>query len=158
MHPVLVFLFAGWTFEYLERENVFRQAKTKADEVGKPLLNAGCDYYWTAIYGSDVNLDNVPRDVPRFVLANIEAIPYPDKYFGAAFCSHVLEHVDDYEKALAELHRVAYYIYVITPLPTSAMNWLHPGHKRFFVGDKVYVRATKGWEISNGKLPLGQVK
>lgn len=158
MYPILVFFLAGWTYEYLERENVFKQAKAKADELGKPLLNAGCEYYWTAIYGSDVNLDNVPRDVPRFVLGSIEAIPYPDKYFGVAFCSHVLEHVDDYEKALAELHRVADFVYVITPLPISGMNWLHPGHKRFFVGDKVYTRTPEGWETTDSLLPSEKSK
>jgi SAM-dependent methyltransferase len=37
---------------------------------------------------------------------DIEAIPYPDRYFDAIICSHVLEHVVDDRAAMRELCRV----------------------------------------------------
>jgi SAM-dependent methyltransferase len=37
---------------------------------------------------------------------DITSIPYPDDHFDVIFCSHVLEHVQDDERALRELSRV----------------------------------------------------
>ena len=40
------------------------------------------------------------------VRADLLALPWRDRSFGAVICSHVLEHVADAGRALAELHRV----------------------------------------------------
>ena len=155
MHPLLIYGIAGWVYEFAEREAVFIRAQAKANELGKPLLNAGCGGFKfigafpRGILESDVNLDVQPRDVPRFTLASVEEIPFPDKHFGAAFCSHVLEHTADWRKALAELHRVADHVYIIVPKAIWLGNWLNPQHQRFFVGDKVYERTDNGWQISD---------
>lgn len=131
-------------YENAERNEIFSRAKAKAIEVNKPLLNAGCGAlkliggFPRAIRESDINLDVKYRDVPNFVLADIENIPYPDRYFGAAFCCHVLEHVDDWKGALAELYRVSDNVFVVVPEPVWPSTWLHPGHKRVFVGDALY--------------------
>lgn len=138
MNPLIIFLCAGYAYEYLEKVAVFNQAKTKAKELGKPLLNAGCGWYYRqAINESDINLDIVPRNVPNFVLAPVESIPFPDKYFGAVFCSHVVEHTENLETAMAELRRVSDFQFIIVPEPIWLNNWLNPSHRRVFVGDKV---------------------
>lgn len=143
MNLLLIITILQVVCENVERDTVFSQAKAKAVELGKPLLNAGCGQikpiggFPRAILESDVNLDISPMAVPRFVQSSVERIPYPDKYFGAAFCCHVLEHIDDLEQGLQELYRVADYVYIIVPSTIWPSTWLHTGHKRVFLDDKV---------------------
>ena len=140
----------GYIYENAQKHQVLKEAVRIASQSGKPLLNAGCGcYFWAAINQADVNLDVVPRNVPGFVLASIEEIPFPDKYFGAVFCSHVLEHVDDWRKADNELHRVSDNVFIITPSPLWVANWLHPDHKRYFIGNKVYEKINGKWNVSD---------
>jgi SAM-dependent methyltransferase len=40
------------------------------------------------------------------VRMDITRIAYPDEYFDAIYCSHVLEHVEDDRRAMREFHRV----------------------------------------------------
>lgn len=49
---------------------------------------------------------NLYRDDHVMVRMDITRILYPDEAFDAIYCSHVLEHVDDDRRALAELYRV----------------------------------------------------
>jgi len=56
----------------------------------------GIDFYLTAdLYRSDV-----------MVKADITNIPYPDNTFDVIYCSHVLEHIENDRRALAEFFRV----------------------------------------------------
>lgn len=54
---------------------------------------------------------------------NIERMPFADKEFDFVFCSHVLEHVGDPEKACSELMRVGRCGYIETPSPAKDL-WL----------------------------------
>ena len=143
MNPLIIFYICQVIYEANERETVFNKAKAKSMNSGKPLLNAGCGElraiggFPRAIYESDVNLDVVPRAVPRFTMASIEDIPYSDKHFGSVFCCHALEHVDNLDSALSELHRVADEVFIIVPKPVWMTTWVWPGHRRVFIGDKV---------------------
>lgn len=141
LSSIILFTLLGYGVQRFEKCKVLDEAVCKARESGKPLLNAGCGYSFSpAIAVADVNLDLKVRNVPRFVLASIEEIPFPDRYFGAVFCSHVIEHVDDYEKAMNELYRVAdspEAVFIIVPGPLWLTNWLHPDHKRVFIGNRV---------------------
>jgi len=124
-------------FNELEKRAVFNEARAKADELNKPLLNYGCRYWRYAIDRSDVNADIVPRKgVPRFLLvtADTQRLPFDDKYFGVAYCSHVLEHCYNPDWILHELHRVSDYVYIITPRPFFLMSWLDPDHKWQYIG------------------------
>lgn len=59
------------------------------------------------------------RQLTRLVKAQLfdgYRIPYPDKYFDLATCSHVLEHVEHERLLLAEMKRVAKQIAVEVPL------------------------------------------
>lgn len=114
---------------------IFNEARKAARRTGKPLLNAGCNTAYTE--ESDVNLDLVPRKAPRFIRGDIQDLYiFRDKQFGAAYASHVLEHVEHPEIALRELHRVADNVFVITPLPLWPWAWLYPGHKWVLWGTK----------------------
>ncbi len=158
MNPLVVLTIAQVVFENGERDRVFAQARAKARRLRKPLLNAGCGAlkpiggFPRAILESDVNLDVASQDVPRFVLGSIEDIPYQDRYFGAVFCSHVLEHIEDLDAGLRELHRVADYVYVITPRAIWPRTWLQPDHRRVFAGDRVYEKTERGWRIGGRGL------
>ena len=63
------------------------------------------------------------------VRASVESLPmFRDKQFGAAFCSHVLEHVNQPQRALAELRRVADHVWISYPRPWRIATYLIPGH------------------------------
>ena len=155
MNGLLILSIVQVVFENDERARVFSQARAKAQEMRKPLLNAGCGAlkpiggFPRAILESDVNLDVTPQDVPRFALGSIEDIPYPDKYFGAVFCCHALEHIEDLDAGLRELHRVGDYLYVIVPRAIWPNSWLLPAHRRVFAGDRVYEKTERGWRIGH---------
>jgi len=109
-----------------KKRKAFREAYEYARKVNKRVLNAGCGSM--PPFG-DVNLDITPRSVPNFVLGNIDDMPFEDKEFGACVVSHVLEHVDNPQKALEECHRVADRVWVIEPPLWDVGTWLTPTHK-----------------------------
>ena len=116
-----------------ERHTIYQQARQFADETGKPLLVVGAPKLLLFHGCGDITIDidpnlGTPCDVE---LADVRQIPYPDGYFGAAFVSHVLEHlatIEDAEDALNELHRVADKVFVASPSKFSMIAWIHPGH------------------------------
>ena len=121
---------------------VFYEAKKAAEISGKPLLNVGCKAAYTK--SSDVNLDIIPRKVPRFIRGDIQNLyMFEDKQFGAVYASHVLEHVEDPDAALSELDRVADKVFIITPLPLWPWTWLHPGHKWVLWGTRKVCRIPR---------------
>lgn len=69
------------------------------------------------------------RDNRPIYVANIESLPFRDKEFDFIYCSHVLEHVDDPQKACKEIMRVGKRGYIETPTRLSDMvynfSYLH---------------------------------
>lgn len=121
-------------YELRERREVFAQARAYADSVGKPLLVVGAPKraYKNHPCG-DVTIDNSPDVLAScpYEIADVRNIPYPDKYFGTSFCSHVLEHlatIGDARRALAEMERVSDKVFVVSPHKESLAAWLHPEH------------------------------
>ncbi len=55
---------------------------------------------------------------------NVERLPFGDKEFDFVYCSHVLEHVDNPEKACSELMRIAKRGYIETPTKAKDL-WLN---------------------------------
>jgi hypothetical protein len=119
--------------ELQERRQVFQQARDYADSVRKPLLVVGTPKWGVNHPCGDVTIDlneGWGQACP-VELADVRAIPYPDSCFGAAYCSHVLEHlltIDDAIKALDEMERVADKVFVVSPHKTSLAAWLYGGH------------------------------
>jgi hypothetical protein len=106
---------------------IFNLAKLTASKAGKPLLKAGCGSKFTGL--SDVNLDIVSKEVPNFVKGDIQDLyMFKDKQFGAAYASHVVEHVEDVDAAMQELNRVAENVFIITPFPLWPSAWACPNH------------------------------
>src|SRR3989344_3020091 len=50
-----------------------------------------------------------------FIQGNVENLPFKDKVFDFVFCSHLLEHVENPDKAISELTRVAKKGYIEVP-------------------------------------------
>ena len=130
-------------------KNAVYEAKSRR----KPVLNVGAGTPDSSLRAKligptlwgDVNMDIASKEktcTPDNVCyGDINDIPYPDKYFGAVIASHVIEHVNDPDKALSEMHRVANKVYAIVPKWWAPHTWLYPDHK---------------WFISpnGGKIPL----
>jgi len=68
----------------------------------------------------------------RFREADVETLPFADREFGTVICTHVLEHVLDIQKTIAELRRVtARRLLVIVPLEREYRFTFNP-HVHFF--------------------------
>lgn len=112
-------------------------ARTESMVRGKPLLNVGAgtpdSSLRVALLGPPVpdavNVDVAGNGRNGAVYGDAHALPYPDKVFGAALASHVLEHCADPRRAIRELQRVADRVYVVWPSWWAPHTWLHPGHR-----------------------------
>jgi SAM-dependent methyltransferase len=136
---------------------VFRAARKTARVCGKPLLNVGCKRSYTE--RSDVNLDLVPRNVPHFVRGDIQNLDmFTDKQFGAVYASHVLEHVEDPDTALLEMHRVAEHVFVITPLPIFPWAWFHPDHRWILWHTRKVCRVPNGLRAAMQRMRRGLLR
>lgn len=82
----------------------------------------------------DVSIDiraSAVRDWPNGIVADVTYLPFPDKTFGAAFASHLLEHLPDIglaKQALGELSRVADEVFIAYPSRQSLPAWLIRDH------------------------------
>jgi len=124
---------AAQTYEIHQRRVVFNEARRWCDQVGKPLLVIGAPKLGFNHPCGDVTIDLSPNIISTcpYEIADVREIPYPAGEFGAAYISHVLEHlptVDDAYLALSELHRVADKVFVVSPHKTSVAAWLMPHH------------------------------
>jgi len=71
------------------------------------------------------------RDRRPLVVLDVGALPFADKSFDFVYCSHLLEHVDDPEKACSELMRVGRRGYIETPTfgKDLLFNWTQEMHR-----------------------------
>jgi len=125
----------GWYYVGVrDRARGYDRAQTAARAVDKPLLIVGAphgQYPCGEAAAADVVLDldsRTARECPNFVQSSAESIPFPDKHFGAAYVSHVIEHCCDPKAVEAELHRVADRVIVCYPRWWRLVTWLVPGH------------------------------
>lgn len=135
---LLAYLVAAFGY----KRPIFNQATDAAKMTGKPLLNAGCGSAYVELI--DVNLDIALKKAPNFLSGDIQNLwMFHNKQFGAVYASHVLEHVEDPDTALRELHRVAEHVFVITPLPLWPSAWLEPDHKWLLWGTRKIARVPQ---------------
>jgi ubiquinone/menaquinone biosynthesis C-methylase UbiE len=89
----------------------------------------------------DVNVDIAGSGAcvrDNVCFGDIHALPFADKQFGAALATHVLEHVQDPQRALAELHRVADEIFVVCPRWWGVHTWLQLQHRWYLRRDGTF--------------------
>lgn len=123
----------------LIKKQAFDYAKRLSN--GKGIINLGAGPHRT-LRAQEIseslavaaNIDIVPDGMPHFIQLDIEKerLPFPDRLFGVAFCSHVLEHLDNWDFALGEAMRVADKVVVVLPHPLLPTGWLDPRHKQHF--------------------------
>jgi len=134
---------AVWLGEIRDKNKKYQAACAYALEKNKPLLVAGGPWGYNKLrhrlkmpaHGNgDACLDINRRAIdghPNGVIANVTHIPFSDKSFGAAFASHLLEHLpttDEAKQALAELNRIAEAVFIVSPSRQSIVGWLIPDH------------------------------
>ena len=117
-------------------------------------LDVGCGLRKAA---GAIGIDKDPN-TQTDVIHDLNHFPYPFTYneFDEIICNHVLEHLDDFEKVMNELHRITRnggIIRIRVPHYTGVAAWGHTGHKRAFsahiancirisMGTKFYVDKT----------------
>ncbi|GAB2774672.1 class I SAM-dependent methyltransferase [Rhabdobacter roseus] len=87
---------------YLKRKTNFFRDDLK-------VLHVAPEYCFIDRFEAMKNLDYITADIESplaKVKMDIHEIPFAANTFDVAFCNHVMEHVDDYVKAMSELHRV----------------------------------------------------
>ena len=113
---------------------------------GKGIINIGAGPH--RLFGAQIiaeqpeilaNIDITPDGMPHFLQLDLETepLPFSDKQFGCAFASHVLEHLDNWQFALAEASRVADYAVVVLPHPAYFSGWIWPEHRQHFSRDDI---------------------
>lgn len=164
MNPVVFPLFimgvhqmAAMSAQQEDRDRKYELARAYADYVGKPLLVVGGPYGAAGFRRAanlpahgfgDYCLDLDPAACDggsEYVHADVRDIPFSGKYFGAAFVSHVLEHlptVQDCFDAVNELNRVADVVLVAYPTESSLIATLIPDHYLWLYqeGNTLYVQ------------------
>jgi len=123
----------------ITKSAAFREAKRLAGSRGIINLGAGPHRTYQAQIIAEApeilsNIDIAPNGIPHFIQLDIEnePLPFDDKQFGSAFASHVLEHLDNWQFALAEASRIADYVVVVLPHPANFGGWLAPEHRQHF--------------------------
>ena len=97
-------------------------------------------------------VEAIVRDQRPFFEVDLEKLPFEDKAYDFAFCSHVLEHMDNPGAAMRELMRVGRrgYIEVPTRLSDVMFNFTRlPNHHRWHglvVGSTVVLIEWNDWE------------
>ena len=134
---------AVWISEIRYKNRQCRAAVACGRKRNKPMLVAGGPwgghslrrrFKMPAHKEGDVSIDIRASAVlgwPNGVVADVTYLPFPDKTFGSAFASHLLEHLPDTasaKKALAELSRVADEVFIAYPSRQSLPAWLIRDH------------------------------
>jgi len=95
---------AEWTWRQLDR------LKTIVD-IGSNKGHLFEDWDRSKITSVDIDL----YDLPNFVRANADNLPFPDNHFDQAVLAEIVEHTKDPIKVLSEAHRVANKVIITVP-------------------------------------------
>jgi hypothetical protein len=157
--------------ETRDKNRQFRDASGHARREARPLLVVGGPwgakparrFFNKPAHGpGDICLDidaNALHRHPAGVVASVTHIPFADNSFGAAFASHLLEHLPTTtaaRQALEELHRVANRVFIVYPSRQSLGGWLVPEHRLWVwrEGDEFFLK-QRG---ESGKLEVYRIR
>lgn len=87
---------------YLKNESDFFTADKK-------MLHIAPEQCFIQKFRNQKNLDYTTADIESplaDILMDVQNIPFEDNTFDVVFCNHVLEHVEDDDKAMSELYRI----------------------------------------------------
>jgi len=93
--------------------------------------------------GVDFLITQIPK-IPtvEFLQARVEALPFRDREFDTVTCTHVLEHILDYRKALMELRRITRRrLIIVVPREREALYTFNP-HLHFFPYPESFLRSA----------------
>ncbi|OJU75674.1 MAG: hypothetical protein BGO09_12175 [Bacteroidetes bacterium 47-18] len=94
------------------------------------------------IWGCDL-FDAVPVPGTQYQKGNIENLPFPDNSFDVVICSHILEHVKDFDKAVSEIKRIARKKVIVTVPKQRYYYYTLDLHVRFFHKEADLIAAMK---------------
>ncbi len=157
---------AVWLSEIRSKNKSYQAARAYAAAKNKPLLVVGGPWgskpvrrmlKMPAHGNGDVCLDIERKAIsgcPNGIAASVTDIPFRSKAFGAAFASHVLEHLPSANmanRALRELDRVAEVVFIVCPSRQSVTGRFMAGHhllvwqkgKAFYLKEKNDGRETR---------------
>lgn len=143
--------------------------KVIADVVGASVCDVGCGtgYLIQAIkqarsgstqrfVGVDFVKPAVGQEGIEFTEAPIESLPFADKEFDTVVCTHVIEHILDYQRAIAELRRIARRrLIVVVPREREAIYTFNP-HFNFFPYKHSFLRAMIPLPRSYSCIEIGR--
>ncbi len=93
--------------------------------------------------GVDFVVDDAAKlDGIDYVSAVVEALPFDDCTFDTVICTHVIEHVLDYRKAIAELRRVTKRRLIIVVPREREYRYTFNPHFNFFPYKHSFLRAA----------------
>lgn len=131
MNVIFKLLTFFWTFYSFFKRKIFIKNIGEKDIVLD--VGSGDKPFWRA----DVIVDKYINDNQQrhsgsiiydsnklFMNADVENLPFKDKVFDFVFCSHLLEHVENPDKAISELTRVAKKGYI--EVPNAILELLQP--------------------------------
>ena len=133
--------------------------------VGKTVCDVGCgtghllrligaDHNGLTMTGVDFVIDeSAPRDEISYVAAMIEDLPFEDDAFDTVICTHVIEHLLEPRKAIAELRRVtSKRLIIVVPREREYKFSFNP-HFNFFpyLGSflRIMIPVPRSYEIRN---------
>ena len=138
----------------------------------KRVLDAGCGIGWfgkfrparTKVYGIDYNFEEakIASKHEISVVGDIRNLPYQNDVFDGIFCHHVLEHLEEPEKALNEFFRVIKdggIVIVEVPSKWDPNAYRDSTHKQFFTIESLSrIFEESGFKILSGYYCALEIK
>jgi SAM-dependent methyltransferase len=95
----------------------------------------------TSLVGVDIAPEGMVEDGIDSVCGWIENLPFGDKCFDTVICTHVIEHILDYRRAISELRRITRRrLIIVVPREREGIYTFNP-HLNFFPYSHSFLRA-----------------
>jgi 2-polyprenyl-3-methyl-5-hydroxy-6-metoxy-1,4-benzoquinol methylase len=129
--------------------------RVAADAIGESICDVGCGTGVLLAHvqretreplAEMVGVDMIAPEQPigsgiRFVCSWVEDLPFADKSFDTVVCTHVVEHILDHRRAIAELRRITRRrLIIVVPREREGIYTFNP-HLNFFPYSHSFLRA-----------------